>query len=502
MKLSGQQVKQIQDALLDAYATRDSLRIMVRTGLDQSLDAIADGQNLQVVIFNLVSWAEQYGRVRDLLSAAQSQNPGNESLQQLVKAPEFTPRPSTPSTTPSTLPVIEAAIPPASVPSSVDVFLSYSRRDIDAMQVAREALRATGLVVWTDEGLEPGTPSWRSAIEEAIRQSKAMVALLSPNANVSVWVDNEVAYAQALGKRVFPILVGGDEGSAVPINLIRVQWLDGRKDLQRVIEQELQPHLLRQIGVAVAPANPILGLQWIMIPAGEFIMGSDGRTDARATSDEMPRHRLVLPSFYISRYPVTNAQYGRFVAATGYACPSHWAGGHVPSGREDHPVVNVGWYDAQAFCDWSGVLLPSEAQWEKAARGRDGRLYPWGSEEPQASRCNCDRRLEDTAPVGTCADGDSPYGAADMAGNVLEWTRSLWGTQVATPEYTYPYAAGDGREDPNADRKMLRVLRGGAFNLGARCVRCAFRTNGAPSRGRPNIGFRVVWSESGRVGAR
>lgn len=227
MKLSGPQVKQIQDALLDAFGTRDSLRMMVRTGLDQRLEAIADGENMQVVIFNLVSWAEQYGRIRDLIDAAQNQNPGNESLQNLVKDLESSLRPSTTSAGP----IIDAAMPPVHLPASIDVFLSYSRRDTSAMQVVREILRATGLVIWTDEGLEPGTPSWRSTIEEAIRQSKVMVTLLSPNANNSTWVDNEVAYAQALGKRVFPILVAGDGASAVPINLIRVQWLDGRQDL-------------------------------------------------------------------------------------------------------------------------------------------------------------------------------------------------------------------------------------------------------------------------------
>ena len=491
MKLSGQQVKQIQDALLDAYTTKDSLRMMVRTGLDKNLEAIADGDNLRVIIFNLVSWAEQYGRVRDLLDAAQSQNPGNESLQHIFDTLQPSLRPSTPSAAG----IPEPAIVPALLPAAVDVFLSYSRRDMDAMYVVRDALRETGLVVWTDEGLEPGTQNWRTAIEEAIRQSKAMVALLSPNANVSVWVDNEVAYAQALGKRVVPMLVAGDAVNAVPINLIRVQWLDGRQDLRRTASGELQSHLLRQIGSTSAIVDTRLGFDWIMIPAGPFVMGSDVGADPRATDDETPQHRLVLPSFCISRFPVTNAQYNQFVGAAGYATPPHWTEGRIPAGREEHPVVNVTWHDAQAFCTWAGVQLPSEAQWEKAARGRDGQIYPWGDDEPQADRCNYDRVIDDTSPLGAYAAGDSPYGTADMAGNVLEWTRSCWGTQVATPEYRYPYNAADGREEPNADRKMLRVLRGGAYNLGAACMRCAFRTGGAPARGRPNIGFRVVWAD-------
>lgn len=167
----------------------------------------------------------------------------------------------------------------------------------------------------------------------------------------------------------------------------------------------------------------------------------------------------------------------------------------MPQGRELHPVVNVTWQDALTFCTWAGVRLPSEAQWEKAARGRDGRNFPWGNAAPDLTRCNYDRTIDDTSPVGTFPDGDSPYGVADMAGNVLEWTRSNWGSNFAYPEYCYPYIATDGREDQNAGRKVLRVLRGGAFNMSEACVRCAFRTSGNITRGRPNIGFRVIWSE-------
>lgn len=492
MKPSGKQVKQIQEALLDAYPTRDTLRMMVRYGLDQNLDAIATGDNLQVLVFNLVNWAEQYGRLDELVQQAYLQNPGNPSMQSLVEALTTT-GPTSPG---AGQPVVDAVFSRNSPPASIDVYLSYSRRDTDLMRLVRETLRATGLMVWTDEGLEPGTPNWRAAIEEAIRQSKALVVLLSPTANASHWVDNEVAYAQQCGIRVFPILVSGTPADAVPINLVRVQWLDGRQDLQGVLVSEMQPVLLRHIGQTIARPKPDVKFDWIVIPGGAFMMGSNPYQDKLAASDEMPQHQLSLSRFCISRFPITILQYGSFLNATGHAAPKLWDSLGVGNGREDHPITNVSWYDAQSFCEWADVKLPSEAEWEKAARGRDGRLYPWGDQQPQRGRGNYDRILDDTSPVGAFPDGDSPYGVSDLAGNVLEWTRSNWGTDFASAQYGYPYYAGDGRENSGTDRKMLRTLRGGAFNLGEACLRCTFRTGGVPGRGRPNIGFRVVWSDT------
>lgn len=216
-------------------------------------------------VFNLVSWAEQYGRVRDLLSAAQSQNPRNESLQNLVTTLESSLRPSTTSAAPMIEPVISSAL----LPSAVDVFLSYSRRLYRCHASSARGLARQDWSSGPTKGWSRARPAGAQPSKAAICQSKAMVALLSPNANVSVWVDNEVAYAQALGKRVV-ILVAGDAASAVPINLIRVQWIDGRQDLQRVVMTELQPHLLHQVGSTVAAANTRLAFEWIAVrsPAG------------------------------------------------------------------------------------------------------------------------------------------------------------------------------------------------------------------------------------------
>ena len=237
---------------------------------------------------------------------------------------------------------------------------------------------------------------------------------------------------------------------------------------------------------------------WITIPVGRFIMGSDPRDAAPPFADEQPAARLVLPVFRISRVPVTNAQYHAFVAATAYPPPGHWLEGQPPGGSEQHPVTYVSWSDAQAFCAWAGVRLPSEAEWEKAARGPaslqsegpdEAHWWPWGNDLPDATRAHFDGQTHGVAPaaqsvllVGQFPRGASPYGLLDMAGNVWEWTNSLY--------RGYPYDAEDGREARASPGP--RVVRGGSYNHDLRRIRCAARTAMAPGARDVYIGFRVV----------
>ena len=199
-------------------------------------------------------------------------------------------------------------------------------------------------------------------------------------------------------------------------------------------------------------------IELIRIPAGEFLMGSDPAQDEDAQDDEQPQHRVYVPEYSIGKYPVTNEQYAAFVKATGYEASGHWGKGEIPSGKENHPEVYVFWDDAVAYCQWlseatgQNLRLPTEAEWEKAARGTDGRIYPWGNEWDPTRLNSLEGGPEDTMPVGHYSPGgDSPYGVADMAGNVWEWCT-----------------------DGNNDR--ARVLRGGAFNSNASWVRCATRS--------------------------
>ena len=222
------------------------------------------------------------------------------------------------------------------------------------------------------------------------------------------------------------------------------------------------------------------------VPAGEYTMGSNDSP----WDDEKPVHTVWVGDFRIGAYPVTNAQYEEFVLATNHEPPAHWRGHRVPVELRNHPVVNVSWDDANTYCAWRShqegrvVRLPTEAEWEKAARGTDGRTWPWGNTF-DATKCNMNQTgIGDTSPVGVFAAGRSSYGAFDMAGNAWEWTRNVWG-------FDYPYRADDGREDQTRT-DVSRVVRGGSFVLDDVYVRCAYRHRHSPGARGSGLGFRVV----------
>ncbi len=219
--------------------------------------------------------------------------------------------------------------------------------------------------------------------------------------------------------------------------------------------------------------------EWIRIPSGKFWMG-----------DDEDIHQVELPEFQIARVPITKAQYDLFVQDAKYKLPKDWEEDRPPKGKESHPVGGVSWHDANKYCEWlSGktgkpITLPSEAEWEKAARSDDKREYPWGKWKSNRANTN-ELRIGDTTPVGIFLEGASPYGLLDMSGNVWEWTRS---------EYQkYPYKADDGRED-RSKKVEYRSLRGGSFFDRSVVARCGFRFRYGPDFRNSNLGFRVVVS--------
>jgi serine/threonine protein kinase len=238
-----------------------------------------------------------------------------------------------------------------------------------------------------------------------------------------------------------------------------------------------------------APAAPVRppridhahGSTLLEVPAGVFRMGSQ-------------RREIWLDRFHIDRLPVTNRQFHRFLKATGYQPDdeqadrflAHWKGEAPPAALADHPVVYVSWLDARAYATWAGLRLPTEAEWEKAARGTDGRRYPWGRDQPTGAHASFGRRHRGTQPVGSWPAGASPYGVEDLAGNTWEWC-----DDVDDPTF---YDSGPQRNPHNAGgpSRSSAVARGGSWMFDARSLRCYERSAWPPSWRMEMVGFRCA----------
>lgn len=226
----------------------------------------------------------------------------------------------------------------------------------------------------------------------------------------------------------------------------------------------------------------VAGATMVKVPAGEFIRGSS-EDDEAARPEEMPQESLNLSAFFIDRTVVTVGEYRTYLLASGKKPVEGWDN-YNPSNQPDLPVVYVTWEEAHDFANWAGKRLPTEAEWEKAARGTDGRTYPWGNDEPDDSRARfvADGRVKASANPR----GASPYGCMNMAGNVFEWVHD-W--------YVKDYYSKATLNDPTGPRTgTKRVLRGGSFVHKPFALRCATRGRYAPDERRANHGFRCAWS--------
>jgi formylglycine-generating enzyme required for sulfatase activity len=216
----------------------------------------------------------------------------------------------------------------------------------------------------------------------------------------------------------------------------------------------------------------------LFVPAGDFLMGSlDGEPD------EAPPRRVTLPPFYIDKFEITHEQYANFIKAAGHRPPIDWPKGIMPAKLAKHPVVNVTFADAEAYALWAGKRLPTEAEWEKAARGSTGFTYPWGDLTTGKKTASGDTAKQHTWPVGSFPDDQSPFGVMDMAGNVWEWTSS-W------------YDAYPGNENLEIEfGKKFRVIRGGGaidYYGAISTQRCADRARSVPYGSYDALGFRCV----------
>jgi len=418
------------------------------------------------------------------------------------------------------------------------VFLCHSSNDKPAVRELYQKLRAESWIQpWLDEEeLYPGQ-DWNLEIEKAVEAADAIIVCLSKGSITKEgYVQRELRivldYADYKPEGTLYLMPVRLEECDPPRRLRPWQYADyfeGQRErgLQRLLvslkrraeslsletetpapvapfesnknqaegltyaKKKSDLNFPRLASVAVRPNKITLsnGMEFMRVPAGMFLMGST-KENKSAYDDERPQHEVTLPDYWMARYPVTNELYNAYVKSKGIK--------HPVDGWEkikDHPVVNVKWMDVMMYCQWLNSLLkselpagmvlrlPTEAEWEKSARGTDGREYPWGNTFDK-NKCNASNGGKGgTTSVGTFSpQGDSPYGCADISGNVWEWTHSL--------KKAYPYKIDDGRE--NEKVSGTRVLRGGSFVSVGRIACCVCRDGDGIANFNTDIGFRVV----------
>ncbi len=236
------------------------------------------------------------------------------------------------------------------------------------------------------------------------------------------------------------------------------------------------------------------GAPMMLIPAGEFLMGT-ALSNRDGGRDEYPERRIYLDAFYMDTFEITNGRYLEFVKATGHRIPEHtrdktltlWRGNSVPDIFKDHPVVNVDWSDADAYCRWAGKRLPTEAEWEKAARGTTGRRFPWGNAEPTRTLANYLNQWRNGAglePVGSHPQGASQEGVQDLEGNVWEWVADWYDAHY--------YEKGPNRNPKGPTAGTRKVIRGSGWESEAPLLRSAHRLNSDPLNRNHSLGLRCA----------
>jgi len=236
------------------------------------------------------------------------------------------------------------------------------------------------------------------------------------------------------------------------------------------------------------------GISMVLVPAGEFIMGSEVWND-----NEQPQHMVYLDAFYIDQFEVSNTSFAEFLNANGNQIEgyAHWVEADDPDlrihlvdgvwqpdeGYDDHPINEATWYAGRAYCEWRGAQLPTEAQWEKAARGTDGRTFPWGEDPPTCDLANSSGCVFDSMPIDSYPDGISPYGAYNMAGNVMEWVSDWYASAYDPSSNINPTGPADGD---------FRIFRGGAWFNAANKLRTTFRYAKLPVLTYKANGFRCA----------
>ena len=389
------------------------------------------------------------------------------------------------------------------------IFLSYAAQDRDLAETLALALRAQGHALFFDRTELPPGEEYDVRIRRAIEKSQLLVFLLSPDSvDPGSYTLTELSITQRVwphpAGRVLPVVIRPVPLDQVPPYLKAVTFFEPEGNLAASVADMVHRialgHRRQLVGivmksvVAVAvfciggyiywtrTSGPITGRDGapaVAVPAGNFTMG-DG--------EESPLREVYVDAFYIDNEEITVSRYAKFLNATGSAKPpDDWPAANLESSR-NLPVVGVDWHDADAYCRWAGKRLPTEAEWEKASRGTDGRRYPWGSDEPDSTRANFGRSAENpyhggVAPVGGRPAGRSPFGVDDVAGNAAEWVAD-W--------FSESFSRDDVRNPKGPPSGTAKVIRGGGWHDPPDRLKASRRTYASPTVRNSDVGFRCA----------
>jgi formylglycine-generating enzyme required for sulfatase activity len=391
------------------------------------------------------------------------------------------------------------------------IFISYSSKDRESVERVQLALRAQGHDVFFDRVNLPAGEEYDVRIREAIESSELFIFVLSENAlaagsyTLSELEIAEETWPLPAGK-VLPVMLRPVDFKQIPPYLDSVTVLEPKGELEadvadavhRIASIRRRAILKIAAGCVVIAALAGGGTVWywtnrqpkqeihtwdgspaVLVPAGAFTMGDDA---------ESPRREVYLDAFYLDKYQVTTARFGKFLQATGSLRPPDGWDDAGPESNGELPVIGVDWNDADAYCHWAHKRLPTEAEWEKAARGTDARAYPWGNDSPDSTRASFGRSAanpyrDGLTPVGSHPAGKSPYGAHDLAGNASEWVADWFSESFPTSDVRNPKgpATGEGR-----------VIRGSGWDEPAERLLSTKRYHASPGQRLDDLGFRCA----------
>jgi formylglycine-generating enzyme required for sulfatase activity len=393
--------------------------------------------------------------------------------------------------------------------AQTSVFISHSSQDNAWCRPFVATLKANDFDVWYDEQGLSGGSAWVDALQREVQVRDVVVLVVTTEAIASQWCQEEIQLAMATRRTILPVLHKPTQVSGF---LLTRQWVDvvglepdvaaqrvtgalmfgAAAPVHTVPKQvtptpQMVPPTLQRRGFVgrtidgVAVITPPL----CDVPAGSFLMGSDPKRDPEAHYSEQPQRRVEVPAYRIATYPLTVAEYGCAVRAGALREPPEWA---RQSQRPDHPVVQVSWKGAITYFGWLAQVtgepwrLPAEEEWEKAARGTDGRIYPWGDRWDPARANTNDGGPGDTTPVGSYPGGVSPYGVWDMAGTVEEW--------CGIPPESPLYRPGPWQGHPTT---ATGYLAGGSWDDSPVIARAAHRSQLFMGERTDSTGMRLVY---------